>query len=258
MSDKKKAPVVMGAPEWMVTFGDLMSLLLTFFVLLFSVSEIKDKKIYDLIRSFQNYFQIEAPSAGFHLENFDSVQNLLATLARELPDRSSGNEGRTERMIENPLGEDVGVCRVDDNLLIQIEGRIMFEEGSAEIREDGRKLIAELRNKLAGYPNLIRVVGHTSPLPLSSTSEYLDHFDLGYARAKAVRTILVADDASGPGIKPERVEVSSRGDQDALPGVDPFDRADRARLRRVEVIVTPYKARRSGSGERTGGVPWQK
>lgn len=245
MSKKKKQPVLMGAPEWMVTFGDLMSLLLTFFVLLFSVSEIKDQKIYDLIRSFDNYFKIEAPTAGFHLENFDSIQNLLANLARSTPDRSEGNEGRTEEIIENPLGDDVSVCKVDDNLLLQIEGRVLFEEGSAEIKEDGRSLLSEIKQKLIGYPNLIRVVGHTSPVPLSSSSEYRDHFDLGYARAKAVRAILVSPGVEGNGIKSERIEVSSRGDQDLLPGVDPFDKADRARLRRVEVIVTPYKARRS-------------
>lgn len=242
---KKKAPILLGAPEWMVTFGDLMSLLLTFFVLLFSVSEIKDKKIFDMIRSFENYFKVESSSAGFHLENFDSVQNLLATFARQLPDRASGNEGRTEELIENPLGKDVSVCKVDDNLLIQIEGRVLFEEGSAEVKNDGRDLLQRLQQKLIGYPNLIRVVGHTSPLPLASTSEYQDHFDLGYARAKAVRTILLSEGSQGDGIKPERIAIGSRGDQDLLPGVDPFDKADRARLRRVEVIVTPYKARRS-------------
>ena len=73
---KSEAPILMGAPEWMVTFGDLMSLLLTFFVLLFSMSEIKEKKIYELIKSFANYFEIESPQAGMHLENFDSVRQL--------------------------------------------------------------------------------------------------------------------------------------------------------------------------------------
>ena len=68
---KKKAPE--GAPEWMVTFGDLMSLLLTFFVLLFSVSEIKQKKIYEMIRSIRIHWQVDAPTAGFHMEQFSDV-----------------------------------------------------------------------------------------------------------------------------------------------------------------------------------------
>ena len=47
---RRKPPAAMrGAPSWTVTFGDLMSLLLTFFVMLFSISEVKQNKVYELI-----------------------------------------------------------------------------------------------------------------------------------------------------------------------------------------------------------------
>ena len=63
---KKERPIIVvtGAPEWMVTFGDLMSLLLVFFVLLFSVSEVKDEKIYDVIKAIKTHWDIETPNAG--------------------------------------------------------------------------------------------------------------------------------------------------------------------------------------------------
>lgn len=246
MRRKKAAgpPIIAGAPEWMVTFGDLMSLLLTFFVLLFSVSEVKDKKIYDMIKSFENYFQIVAPNAGMHLMNLDSVQNFLSEVTRELPDQSEGHAGLTAEAVESPLGKDVSVATIDDNLVLQIEGSVLFDENSAAIREEGRELLGRIRGKLAGYPNLLKVVGHCSPLPLPEQSEFADHMELGFRRAMGVRAVLMAPDEAGANIEAQRLEVATRGDQDRLPGVDPFDKAQRARLDRVEIIVTPYRARR--------------
>ncbi|MEM7168411.1 MAG: flagellar motor protein MotB [Planctomycetota bacterium] len=242
--DSKKAPVLQGAPEWMVTFGDLMSLLLTFFVLLFSISEIKEKKIFEMIKSFANYFEIDAAQAGMHLENFDTVQNFLSHVTRELPDRSHGHEGFSKHEVDNPLGKDVALTVVDDNLLLQIDGRVMFDPGSAVVKEKGREVLAEIRAKLHGFPNLIRVIGHTSPLPLPKTSEFEDHHDLGYRRAKAVTAILtVPEEVVEVSIDPKRIEVCSRGDKDAMPGVNPLDPAQRARLDRVDIIVTPYRVR---------------
>ncbi len=147
-------------------------------------------------------------------------------------------------MVENPLGEDVALTVVDDNLLLQIDGRCLFDPGSAAVKEKGRKVLMEIRGRLHGYPNLIRVIGHTSPLPLPKNSEFADHQDLGYRRAKAVTAILTdqGEDVE-KSIAPERIEICSRGDKDAMPDVDPFDAAERQRLDRVDIIVTPYRVR---------------
>ncbi len=222
-----------------------MSLLLTFFILLFSVSEVKDNKIYEMIESFRMFFEIEASSAGFHMESFSEIQQMLAELARELPDRSEGSEGKTDKPIENPFGAHVGVAKIADELQLQVEGRVLFEEGSAELRPEARELLIEMRAKLRGFPNRIRCVGHASPLPLSENSVFKDHYDLAYHRAKAVRAVLKGGTEASPGIHQDRISIETRGDADLIPGVDHFDPTQRARLRRVEVIVTPYKAIRS-------------
>ena len=71
--EKKKRPVIVveGAPEWMVTFGDLMSLLLTFFVLLFSISEIKSEKIFDVVVAFRSQFEIDVDAESVLLDFSD-------------------------------------------------------------------------------------------------------------------------------------------------------------------------------------------
>ena len=105
MSRKRPAKGEAGAPAWMVTFGDLMSLLLTFFILLFSVSEVKQKKIYEVFKSFRVHFDMEVPSMGYHIEPLSDVMGLLAEMALEMPDQKEGKEGKTKVEVENPLGE---------------------------------------------------------------------------------------------------------------------------------------------------------
>ena len=242
--EKKKRPIVVveGAPEWMVTFGDLMSLLLTFFVLLFSVSEVKDEKIYDVIKSIKIHWQIESPTAGFNTESTSDIVELLAEMSDNEPEDSSDVEARAAEAIENPFGKRSAVSKIDDSLKIEIQGRVLFREGSAELVPDARGLIVDLQKKLRGYPNRIRVIGHASPVPIAATSSFDDHDDLAYRRAKAVGAALIGEGPEAGGIRPERFELSSRGARDLLPGTDIFDVKERVRNSRVEIIVTPENA----------------
>ena len=68
MKKKKLRPliVIIGAPEWMATYSDMMSLLLCFFILLFSVAEEKREKVFELIMGFQQYFQSKGRKLGYY------------------------------------------------------------------------------------------------------------------------------------------------------------------------------------------------
>ena len=239
MSRKHVCPP-QGAPSWMVTFGDLMSLLLVFFVLLFSVSEVKQQKIYEVVRSIRTYWQVDAPTAGFHIEQFDEVVQALAERAAELPDQKFGWSGKTSTDTENPFGEFTQVSQIKDSLRLDIEGRVLFDQGSAELKSQGRRIIERVRDRLLGYPNRIRIVGHASPEPLAAAAPY-DHYDLGFMRAKAVMAVLVNEGGEKQGIRPERVEASSVGRNNPLAGVDMFDPVNRARI-----------------GARPGCGPWRR
>ena len=123
-----------------------------------------------------------------------------------------------------------------------IGGKVLFDQGSAELREEGRALIKKIRDRLKGYRNRINVIGHCSPEPMPPSSPY-DHRDLGFQRAKAVFAVLVGGGPEAGGLRQERVRIASDGRQNVIPNLDLFDPADRARLRRVEIIVTPERVR---------------
>lgn len=246
MSKKKKSgrPVVVveGAPEWMVTFGDLMSLLLTFFILLFSISEVKTQKIYELFKSFRTHWNIQTPTVGYHVEQLSEVLNMLSEMAIELPDQKEGTEGKTKVPVENPFGEHAEVVRIDNNLLITIHGRVLFDEDRAQLKEEARETLGRIKESLKGYNNRIRIIGHANPKPLAPDSGFRDHMDLGYERARAVMDALVAGHETGDGIRPGRIGLTSRGRTDLIPGLKLRSQEDRQKLDRVEIMVTPEHA----------------
>jgi flagellar motor protein MotB len=167
---------------------------------------------------------------------------LLAEMALEMPDQKEGKEGKIKIEVENPLGEHAEITKIRDSLLINVEGRVLFDEGSARLKEEGRQTLTRIRDRLIGYPNRIKVVGHASPVPLSPNSPYSDHYTLAFQRALAVKSLLTGSETGEKGILEQRIEVASRGAHDLIDGVDLFDRAERARLSRVEIIVTPENA----------------
>ncbi|MEM7260801.1 MAG: flagellar motor protein MotB [Planctomycetota bacterium] len=249
MSKKKKKSerpviVVEGAPEWMVTFGDLMSLLLTFFILLFSISEVKQKKIFEVVQSFRTQWKITAPQMGYHIEQFDEVVNLLSEASLELPDQKEGNEGKAKK-VDHPFGDHAEVVRVDDNLLISIAGAVLFDEYSAQLNDSARELLQSIRTRLRGPDTWIRVIGHANPTALPEGSSFRTHDELGYRRAETVKEFLTAEADDGPGIRSERVEVSSRGRNDLIPEIDIHNPAERRKLDRVEIMMTPEPAFRN-------------
>jgi len=232
---KREQPitVVEGAPEWMVTFGDLMSLLLTFFVLLFSISEIKDQKIFDMIVAFRSEFEIETDADAAFLLDFSEVVELLSTMSRQMPDKAEGKRGKAEERIKHPFGKYASIHRVKDDFHIDIEGYVLFPPGSSEITEEGRVFLSDLSRRLRGTNNRIRVVGSAAP-----SGPGTDEMLLGFQRAQAVADVLMHSD-DGDGILPVRLEVATRGAVEPLMVGDLVDPERRARRDRVVVILTP-------------------
>ena len=233
--EKKKQPVIVveGAPEWMVTFGDLMSLLLTFFVLLFSISEIKSEKIFDVIVAFRTEFEVDLDAESVLLD-FNEVTNMLSTLSRNMPDRSEGYEGKSAEHVDNPFGEHASIHRVKDDFHIDIEGSVLFAPGSSELEREGVELVEDIRNRLRGGFNRIRILGYASP-----TEGGIDETTLAFQRARAVFDVMTTED----GVDPVRIEVGARGAGDPVQVREIIEPERRAARDRVVIILTPEPVR---------------
>lgn len=218
-----------GAPAWVTTFGDMMSLLLTFFIMLAAMSEIKKEDDFNaMAEAFRQRF-------GKHVSLDDLAIYSKPTVAKHTKAVSDTREKTTKNRkgaskTEGPLGKDERIKTIrpaDDPMT---GGIIPFPEGSdllAPATEDRLKRIVTI---IAGKPQKIEIRGHTSARPLPPDSPYKNHFELAYARCHALMDKLVE-----MGIDPRRIRISIAGPYEPL-HIDP-DPEKRKRNARVEVFL---------------------
>ena len=270
MARRKEDPPK-GSPAWLNTFADLMNLLLCFFVMLFSMSSVNEEKFEKVIASFQSTFSIlpgggasigegELISSGIsQLENFDSYYN------QQL---SSQSDGQTEeekditeayeqqeleesedmaQQLENALSQygiqdDVEVDFNAEYVTLNMNGALLFDSASAELRDEAYPLVNKLGKILVTYDNnIIEVEGHTDNVPIHS-SKYEDNNVLSMYRALAVANYL-RDTTT---LDPAYIKSSGRGEY--VPIADNATPEGRARNRRVEIkIYNSYNSNVSGT-----------
>lgn len=184
---KKKEEEPAGAPGWMVTYGDMMSLLLCFFVLLLSFSTISEESYAAAMMSFRG-------ALGILPQNQSMIQVLPTSPSKDVPRHIEQLARRIrERMQIMGKESDVRLQFDRGGLLIDLPSKVLFDTGSAELKAESHTVLQTLAEFLADVPGaFFEVRGHTDNIPLSGNSVYRDNYDLSYARARAVTEYLSA------------------------------------------------------------------
>jgi chemotaxis protein MotB len=214
---------------WMLTFTDLVSLMLTFFVLLFSMSNVKVDQWENVIDSLTNTLKptpIEATptiSATFN----------IGTLFRKRAVNLDYLEGVLRDGLK-PLTqlESARVILLEDRLVITFPGDLLFEPGRAQMTEQAAEALFILGGVFSNIDNEISVDGHTDPTPPVG-DEYTSNWQLSTARAATV-----ANSLRRAGYREKIVAygyADSRYQQ--LPIMEEEKR--RALGRRVDIVVLP-------------------
>jgi chemotaxis protein MotB len=226
----KKKPPPSGAPDWVVTYGDMMTLLFCFFLILISMSEIKqDQKFQAVMESIRRAFGYQGgvgfiPGKTSPTNSLDKQLKTLITKKYQLKEGKSSEEG-----IE---GENPSVKTVREGLKFTIGGQVCFEPGRADLLPLAQKQLAEFAGLIRGMNTKIKVEGHASSAPPQTYAPFKSLDELSYARGETVKQFLVAHD-----IRPERITVEACGDNEPL--VDQaYDQKSQAMNRRVSIIVT--------------------
>lgn len=236
MARKKPNPPA-GCPEYMLTYGDIMSLLLCFFVMLVSMSTIKEdadfRAAMESIRKAFGYTTSPSPVPGDHLEMnamtslIDQLQEMI--IQRNRKGKGEQGEANTE---QSQIGRASTVRRIRDGLQITVGGMSLFEEGSAELLPEAQEELKGLAEQIAGYNNRILIRGHTSRVPLPANSKYQDKMDLSYARAQGVKKFLAANK-----VEERRMNVEACGDHEPVRLHAAAGYGSQAPNHRVEIIV---------------------
>lgn len=224
-----------GAPEWVVTFGDMMSLLLTFFILLFSMSEIKEEESKAMMESLRRQFGHDT-----------SLQSLIA--GPNMPANSAftrlSSMGRSRRMdtmrggdkVRAPVGDHARVWAIRPADDATTGGALYFPEGGADLDEENRRILRRIAEEIGGKPQKIEIRGHTTKAPLPPGSPFRTHWDLAYARCVRVMQQLVEF-----GVEPNRFRLCTAGEYE--PVHITADPVLQKRNSRVEVLMMNELAR---------------
>lgn len=201
-----------GIPEWVVTFGDMMSLLLTFFIMLVSLSEIKEEETYQaLVDSMQQQFgyskTVDALAPGDKKPRSTAFTPLATTGRAKKKDTASG--GVPEKA---PVGEEPLVRIVRPGQVTAVGSVVFFEMGSDRLGENDIAVLKNLANQLRGKPQKIEIRGHVSAEFAARTGGTDQAILLGIKRATAVRRYLVETE----GIESARFRISSAADSEPM------------------------------------------
>ena len=234
MGKKCKCPPA-GAPDWMVSYGDMMSLLLTFFILLAALSELKKedefKSIMQEVRA-----SLGSKGGGGRKDNTEDPALTLQKILEELQRRDYKEINRANTEEQGVHGSKPQVTSIRENDLLVIGGRITFEPGSADLTDEAKERLVQVAAQVRGWNNKLEIRGHAAPMELTGQAAFTDVWSLGYARARVVMQYLSSPDAR-LSIRPERFRVTSCGDQEPVLRRE-YDVMPNQPNRRVEIVVS--------------------
>lgn len=229
-----------GAPAWMVTYGDMMTLLLTFFVLLLSFSSLQEIKFKHAMGSLKRALGAMPKQSSF-ARNFATKR----LSAGEFEDEELMEETRklkAEIAMMN-LDKQVKVTMTDKGAHIVIADPLLFDLGKAEIRGEVYPLLDVVARLIKNTSNTeVLVEGHTDNWPISN-EKFPSNWELSTARALAV----VKHFAFRNYINPARLAGVGYGEYRPVKPNNSVE--NRAKNRRVEIYINKKR------GEVTSWLP---
>lgn len=241
MPAKRRAEAEKESSErWLLTYADMITLLLALFVVLYATSQVDQVKFEQVAASIQRAFNIPVLSAsssagvvavGSMGNTFVGLTGVGASIGPELISYAQQEE----------LGDQISVTASKDAVVITLSGALPFGSGSAELRPEVRRALDIVATTVRGLPdhNAIRVEGHTDNAPPSS-GRFPTNWELSAARAGAAARYLAET-----GVEPDRIVASGYADTKPIATNDSPE--GKARNRRVEIWILPPDATTSGT-----------
>lgn len=192
---KPKVKIEQGAPLWVITFADLATLLLTFFVLMLSFANMDIIKFNELMGSVQESFgvtrlekgQYQAVSSGKLADVDSNIKESAAAVARERLVNVIADS-----IIREGFKSAASITSTDEGVRVRVKGRALFEPGGSELGKGSLKFLKELSNVIKSTKNMYVVVeGHTDNRPIR-TKRFPSNWELSTLRASAVLEKMIA------------------------------------------------------------------
>lgn len=223
-----------GLPPWMATYGDLVTLLLCFFVLLFAFSTIDAQKYRDAVTSFKGTFGVLEGGQGVLPANSSVTGSMdkqgtsqkYNSIAKKL---KKDTEVLSKEQLKN-LQENLDIKITERGIVIGVEEKLLFQSGQADLKDEAASLLEIVFNTISKIPNHVVIEGHTDSIPIKS-SKFPSNWELSAARAASVARYF--EDIDTELVK----RVSIAGYADTKPKANNSTVQGRSANRRVDIII---------------------
>lgn len=255
-----------GAPMWIVTFADLMSLLMSFFVMLLSFASMDAMKFKQVADSLEKAFGVQRETKDLDrplgtspdfihfspgqpsdtksdsvkqdtvaderfLETFSGERGLFARIESAADAQLSQTLDELQRDLADELASGlIEVERKGDRLIVRIKEKGSFASGSATFARAFGTTVERITQVLARVPGKLSIEGHTDDVPMSGP-RFRSNWELSAGRAAAVATAILSQGK----IDAKRLHVQGYADTQPIAPNDTD--ADRAKNRRVEIVI---------------------
>ena len=222
-----------GSLRWVLTYSDMITLLMAFFILLYSMSILNLNKFREVAVSIRSGFGGLEPGQGRSVLGSSGQFGIKPS---PITGESIGVPWRVVQRLqrfvrEQDLERSVRLRADARGLVISlVTDKVLFARGQAELSQAAARIIDGIASVLREIPNQIRIEGHTCDLPVAS-DKYPSNWELSTARATRVVRHLIERDR----ISPER--LSAAGYADSKPLVPNTSEGNRALNRRVDIVI---------------------
>jgi len=237
VEDEEEEDEEMGIPAWVMTFADLVTLLMVFFILLFAMGSIEDEKWRLVKESLKSALGSEVlPEAGtrqgldvisqkLNEESIQAIDEIGAMVAKEIEEIASEVE---EFVYKNKLAGQVQVSSDERGAVITVSDIVLFSPGTARMSWKGNEVIKQVFDLLNQFNYKVKIEGHTDDTPIH-TERFPSNWELSASRAAEVARMFVES-----GFSPENLSIEGLAQyRPKVPNTSPMNRATN---RRIEIV----------------------
>lgn len=231
-----------GSPAWMTTYGDMVTLLLCFFILLFSMATVDVAKFEQVVSSLRSTFHQEASgiledshdvidSDEIDSSDIDSISKEQEMLEEFYDEFYQTYQMLKESIEKVGLDDDIGIRLEDRGIILELSEAVLFDSGQAELKPESKELLKYVSIVLEELPTNALVEGHTDNVPMAQTTLFSCNWELSVGRAVAVVKYFTEKRE----LSPERFVASGYGEYNPIATNETSE--GRAENRRVNIVL---------------------
>jgi len=228
---------------WMVTFSDLVMLLLTFFVLLLTMSSMDQKALKELISHLQDSTGVlefsglgEVANLASFVKNYNTSDSKIVISHEKLVELCLPTLEAAKKMQKNTenIGDLIKISDDERGISLSFHENIFFQSGMTKIKKENYAFLDTIADAINDCPNNILIMGHTDSTPVKK-GDYQSNLDLSAYRGMAVLDYFI----SKKQLDPERLAVGGYGPFRPLNSNE--HQVGKSTNRRVEIIFKPLR-----------------